>query len=160
MFSRNQSQVLQIFGVHLLGSTKVPKNECIPLHKTHRNASDGLITKIRPCNIQRFLSCKKQNENFLKKIYDFLFLIFCSNIDCVYTLEPPQRVGSNEYPQSLFWSKNKKNRYTPAYPSFSKVGYKGVFISRTCFPDGLIIVRVYSEAKVVIQTEATHINCD
>ena len=22
-------------------------------------------------------------------------------------------VGSNEYPQSMFWNKNKKNRYTP-----------------------------------------------
>ena len=33
--------------------------------------------------------------------------------------------GSNEYPQSMFWSKNKKNRYTPANPSFTniKVGY-------------------------------------
>ena len=27
---------------------------------------------------------------------------------CGYTLEPPQRGGSNEYPQSMFWSKNKK----------------------------------------------------
>ena len=26
------------------------------------------------------------------------------------------RGGSNEYPQSMFWSKNKYNRYTPAYP--------------------------------------------
>ena len=41
------------------------------------------------------------------------------NIDCVYTLEPPRRGGSNEYPQSMFWIKNKKNRYTPAYPSFA-----------------------------------------
>ena len=29
------------------------------------------------------------------------------------------RGGSNEYPHSMFWSKNKKNRYTPAYPSFT-----------------------------------------
>ena len=44
-------------------------------------------------------------------------------------LEPPRGGGSNEYPQSMFWSKNKKNRYTPAYPSFTiKVGSKGVFI--------------------------------
>ena len=38
----------------------------------------------------------------------------------------------------MFWSKNKKNRYTPAHPSFSiyiKVGFKGVYIARTCFPD-------------------------
>ena len=36
----------------------------------------------------------------------------------------------------MFWSKNKKNRYTPAYPSFTiytNVGYKGVFIERACF---------------------------
>ena len=27
--------------------------------------------------------------------------------------------GSNEFPQSMFWSKIKKDRYTPAYHSFS-----------------------------------------
>ena len=65
-----------------------------------------------------------------------LFLIFAQNIDCGYTLEPPRRGGSNEYPQSMFWSKNKKNRFTPAYPSFSiKVGFRGIFIARRCFPD-------------------------
>ena len=38
-----------------------------------------------------------------------------------------RRGGSNEYPQSMFWSKNKKNRYTPAYPSFAilKWGSRG-----------------------------------
>ena len=46
------------------------------------------------------------------------FLIFAQNIDCGYTLEPPRRDGSNEDPQSMFWSKNKNNRYTPANPSF------------------------------------------
>ena len=42
-------------------------------------------------------------------------------------LEPPRRGGSNEYPQSMFWSKNKKNRYTPAFPSFAiyKLGLRG-----------------------------------
>ena len=64
-----------------------------------------------------------------------IFLIFAQNIDCGYTSEPPRPGGSNEYPQSMFWSKNKKNRYTPAYPSFTiiKVGYKGVYITRTCY---------------------------
>ena len=37
----------------------------------------------------------------------FLFLL--QNIDCGYSLEPPRRGGSNEYPQSMFCSKNKKN---------------------------------------------------
>ena len=29
------------------------------------------------------------------------------------------RACSNEYTQSLLWSKDKKNRFTPAYPSFT-----------------------------------------
>ena len=60
------------------------------------------------------------------KIFD-IFLIFAQNIDCGYTLEPPRRGGSNEYLQSMIWSKNKKNRYTPAYPSFAilKWGSRG-----------------------------------
>ena len=63
-----------------------------------------------------FFGCK--NAIFHRKMFD-IFLIFAQNIDCGYTLEPPRRGGSNEYPQSMFWSKNKKNRYTPAYPSFT-----------------------------------------
>ena len=51
------------------------------------------------------------------------FLIFAQNIDCGYTLEPRRRGGSNEYPQSMFWNKNKKNRYTSAYPI--KCGSRG-----------------------------------
>ena len=31
-----------------------------------------------------------------------IFLIFAKNIDCGYSLEPPRRSGSNEYPQSMF----------------------------------------------------------
>ena len=46
-------------------------------------------------------------KNFTGKKID-IFLIFAQNIDCGYTLEPPRRGGSNEYPQSMFWSKNKK----------------------------------------------------
>ena len=61
-------------------------------------------------------------ENFQLKIFD-IFLIFAQNIDCGYTLEPPRRGGSNEYPQPMFWSKNMKNSYTPAYPSFVLKGY-------------------------------------
>ena len=59
-----------------------------------------------------------KNENFHWKNFD-IFLVFAQNIDCGYTLEPPRRGGSNEYPQSTFWSKNKKNKYTPANPSFA-----------------------------------------
>ena len=76
------------------------------------------ITKTCPCKIQRYFS-EAQIENFIEKNFD----IFAQNIDCGYTLEPPQRRDSNEYTQCMFWNKNKKIRYTPANPSFSK--FKG-----------------------------------
>ena len=60
-----------------------------------------------------FHGCK--NDNFQMEIFG-IFLIFAQNIDCGYTLEPPQRGGSNEYPQSMFWSKNKKIMYTSVNP--------------------------------------------
>ena len=31
-----------------------------------------------------------------------IFHISAQNIDCGYSLEPPRRGGSNEYPQSMF----------------------------------------------------------
>ena len=33
-----------------------------------------------------------------------IFVISAHNIDCGYSLEPPRRGGSNEYPQSMFWT--------------------------------------------------------
>ena len=38
-----------------------------------------------------------------------IFHISAQNIDCGYSLEPPRRGGSNEYPQSMFFSRHKKN---------------------------------------------------
>ena len=37
-----------------------------------------------------------------------IFLISDQNIDCGYSLEPPRRGGSNEYPQSIFWAESWK----------------------------------------------------
>ena len=70
-----------------------------------------------------------QNWNFSdKKLY--IFHISAQNIDCGYSLEPPRRGGSNEYPQSMFLSRNKKNNVYPCKPQFYyiKVGFKGVKI--------------------------------
>ena len=40
-----------------------------------------------------------KNDNFqMKKV---IFFSFAQNIDCGYTLEPPQCGGTNEYPQSM-----------------------------------------------------------
>ena len=59
-----------------------------------------------------------------------IFHISAQNIDCGYSLEPPRRGGSNEYPQSMFLSRNKKNNVYPCKPQFYyiKMGFKGVKI--------------------------------
>ena len=82
-----------------------------------------------------------KNENFQIKNYDKnidcgysleppRLLISAQNTDCGYSLEPPRRGGSNEYPQSMFLSRNKKNNVYPCKPQFyyEKVGFKGVKI--------------------------------
>ena len=79
--------------------------------------------KTYPCNKQRIFSALKMKISLEKNYYLLFFYfvyfdMFSQNIDCGYTLEPPRRGGSNEYPQSMFWNKNKKIRYTPASPSF------------------------------------------
>ena len=37
-----------------------------------------------------------------------IFLFLLKKINCGYSLEPPRRGGSNEYPQSMFLSRNMK----------------------------------------------------
>ena len=63
------------------------------------------VTKCCPCNKKIFLRLEKLQLNIF-----YIFNIFAQNIICVYTLEQPYRGGSNEYPQSMFWSKNKKKK--------------------------------------------------
>ena len=89
--------------------------------------SSLLLRKHAYSNILKFLL--PNNENFQIKNSD-IFLISAQNIDCWYSLEPPQRGGSNEYPQSMYLSRNKKNNVYPCKPQFYyiKVGFKGVKI--------------------------------
>ena len=76
----------------------------------------------------------KYSENFTTKNRKFsdknsdIFHISAQNIDCGYSLEPPRRGGSNEYPQSMFLNRNKKNNIYPCKPQIYciKVGFKGV----------------------------------
>ena len=64
-----------------------------------------------------------------------IFHISAQNIDCGYSLEPPRRGGSNEYPQSMLLSRNKKNNVYPCKPHFYyiKVGFKGSKLYRYVF---------------------------
>ena len=76
----------------------------------------------------------KYSETFTTKNWKFLdknsdiFHIPAQNIDCVFSLEPPRRGGSNEYPQSKFWAEIRKKNVHPCKPQFYyiKVGFKGV----------------------------------
>ena len=43
-----------------------------------------------------------KNKNWGLQGYTLFFLFLLKNIDCGYSLEPPRRGGSNEYPQSMF----------------------------------------------------------
>ena len=54
------------------------------------------------------------------------FHISSQNIECGYSLEPPQRGGSNEYPQSMFLSRYMKINVYPCKPQFYyiKMGFK------------------------------------
>ena len=80
-----------------------------------------------------FHGCK--NVNFQMKTYN-IFLIFAQNIDCGYTLEPPNEAVLMSTHNLCFRAKIRKNVY-PCTPQFHyiKVGCKGVFITRTCLHD-------------------------
>ena len=75
------------------------------------------ITKTLPFNIMALFMAAKTKSFRWKKKCD-LFVIFARNRDCGYLLEPPHRGGSNEYPQSMFYSRNKKNNVYPCKPYF------------------------------------------
>ena len=75
----------------------------------------------------------KYIENFTTKNWKFsdknsdILHISAQNIDCGYSLEPPRRGGSNEFPQSMFLSRNKKINVYPCEPCFTihKRGLRG-----------------------------------
>ena len=86
-----------------------------------------------PIQIYRKFPLQKLKNIQIK--YSDIFHISAQNIDCVYSLEPPRRGGSNEYPQSMYLSRNKKNNVYPCKPQFYyiKVGFKGSKLYRHVF---------------------------
>ena len=91
-----------------------------PAHLHRRWGSTFVVHLQNPLQKHTYLNIKKisspKTENFEIKNSD-IFHISAQNIDCGYSLEPPRRGGSNEYPQSMFLSRNKKIMYTPVNPS-------------------------------------------
>ena len=92
--------------------------------QTLRKRAYANILKFSPQNIWKF---SDKNSD--------IFHISAQNIYCGYTLEPPRRGGSNEYPQSMFWAKIRKIIYTPLNPSFTiwKWGLRGLKLYRYVF---------------------------
>ena len=85
------------------------------------------ITKHAYSNKLKILQPKK--ENFQKKNSD-IFHISAQNMACGYSLDPPRRGGSNEYPQSMFFfSKIRKIMYTPV----NQWGLRGSKLYRLVF---------------------------
>ena len=63
------------------------------------------------------------------------FSYFAKNIDCGYSLEPPRRGGSNEYPQSMFWAriwKKKSDCFLSEYFNFLVVKFS-IYLNRRVF---------------------------
>ena len=71
----------------------IPKETCTKSTSSRKHAYS---------NTQKILP--PQNDKFQIKNSD-IFHISAQNIDCGYALEPPQRGGSNEYPQSMLFER-------------------------------------------------------
>ena len=76
-----------------------------------------LIMKTRLFKYTENFTTKKKWKKIRKKNSD-TFHISAKNIDCGHSLEPPRRGGSNDYPQSMFLSRNKNNKVYPCKPQF------------------------------------------
>ena len=96
------------------------------LYCVNGSCFSAIITKTCLSNIMKILP--PINESFQIKNSD-IFHISTQNKDCGYSLEPPGRCDSNEYPQSMFMSRNKK-KCIPGSPQFDyiNVGFKEVKI--------------------------------
>ena len=73
-----------------------------------------------------------------------MFLIFAQNIDCGYSLEPPRRGGSNEYPQSMFLSRSMKNIRVFYLKIFNVLEVKfSIYLNRRVFVMGVKILMLF-----------------
>ena len=98
----------------------------------------------------------KYTENFITQNWKFsakkfwYFHISAQNVDCGYSLEPPRRGSSDEYPQSMFLSRNKKNNVYQCNPQFycTKVGFKGVKLYRHVFVMWAFAVRTITKTRL------------
>ena len=113
---------------------KIKKSLYSVIQYLHNNVymayKSNLNTSLRKHAYSNILKISPPKTENLQIKNSNIFHISAQNIDCVYSLEPPRQGGSNEYPHSMFLSRNKKNNVYPCKPQFYyiKVGFKGVKI--------------------------------
>ena len=69
--------------------------------------------------VPRLLSLRKHAYSNIINIPPPKMKTSAQNIDCVYSLEPLRRGGSNEYHNLCFRAEIRKIMYTPIKPSFT-----------------------------------------
>ena len=116
-YSNNGTKLLDIFNQCLMTSVFIHgwvrrhlhgrTNICFYLYGSWGQGFSLSITKTRLYNFDPH----KPHFYIIKLGFTgvyIIFLISARNIDCGYSLEPPRRGGSNEYPQSIFWAEIRK----------------------------------------------------
>ena len=86
-------------------------HEVVTVQNASIHYENNSIQIYRKFHLQKLKNIQIKNSD--------IFHISAQNIDCGHSLEPPRRGGSNEYPQSMFLSRNKKNNVYPVNPSFT-----------------------------------------
>ena len=100
----------------------------------------------------RLYNCDPLKPHFyiVKLAVYIIFLISLKNIDCGYSLEPPRRGGSNEYPQSMFWAEIwKDQRFLSEYFQFLEMKFS-TYLHRCVF---VMNMEVYAHMLQVVHTE-------
>ena len=109
-----ESHALVNFFLFQVQSTQLNKVHCLGYYAKYAKLH---ITKTRLFKyIKKFTS---QNWKFSdKKLWYFFIFLPRTLIVVLFRLEPPRWCGSNEYPQSMFLSRNKKNNVYPCRTPF------------------------------------------
>ena len=80
------------------------QSQNIAFHNTNRKSKLTITVHISKTYLYKFDPLKPHFYT-VKLGFTGVYIIFhisAQNIDCGYSLEPPRRGGSNEYPQSMF----------------------------------------------------------
>ena len=131
--------VANVFVIRDLTVTTVAVQHRTEVASVVTGRSSGETCFITPMqyNIQRIFSSVKI-ENYHKKNSD-VFSYFCPKHRSWVQVRTTSAMRLNEYRQSMFWSKNKKNRIPLQTPfSYIKVGLRG-YTFHGHFYDGLFV---------------------